>query len=157
VVWFEVETGVGAEPLPQERGQLVWKRVAHVGSARAGHVAGDLHEPKLPLPAIRQPHEHRPLGPTRLFIHRGQLQKRFAMGVEGHAQGVAAKSEPAVEGGNHGRESTADRDNVGPGGSNDRRLLLPGLTPICTSVHSLGRVAGADCFDSAVSANWVFA
>jgi len=54
------ETGVGAEPLPQERGQLVGKRVTHVGSARAGHVAGDLREPKLPLPAIRQPHEHRP-------------------------------------------------------------------------------------------------
>ena len=30
------ETGVGAEPLPQERGQPVGKRVANVGSARAG-------------------------------------------------------------------------------------------------------------------------
>jgi hypothetical protein len=144
VVKREVETDVGAEPLPQEHGQLVGKRVARVGSTRAGHVAGDLHEPKLPLPAIRQPHEHRPVGPTRLFIHRGQLQKRFAAGLnhlrhepgrtrprsgvgrqpeidefpthalkrppqpfvalEGHAQGVAAKSEPAVESENHGRE-----------------------------------------------------
>jgi hypothetical protein len=86
------ETGVGAEPLPQERGQ---------------------------------PHEHRPVGPTRLFIHRGQLQKRFATGLnhlrrkrvalEGRAQRVAVNSEPAVAGENHGRESTPDRDKVGPG------------------------------------------
>ena len=106
----------------------------------SGRVALGRHEVEPGRELRRQ--RARVVAPVKQLRHRGPPRE------------VGAEIANQWRGGNHGRESTPGRDNPGPHAG---QRLAGGLTLYETPVHYYGREAGADCFDSSVSANWVFA